>query len=358
MNKLMDWMKGKFMKYHISDKEYDMIQKDMQEENRNSLLFFSVITILFLFVMLLISFYSPVFVRFRSAYILLMLVAVLILAGTYMSKNKNPVILLFDMYAFEIMLYVFAVILGAVAQPQEQAVSMIAFLLTVPFLFTDKPLRMICSSGFGVILFILIAIKVKDESVLFVDIVDVVVFGILGAFLGTYAMKVKCQRLLFARKVAILSETDMLTGLRNRNAYEQRLHNYASLENCEIASVYVDVNGLHEINNTKGHAAGDQMLRYVGKTIQNEFGKMNSYRIGGDEFVVLLTDESEDGIRVKIEQIRKQVEKESYHISIGCSVGNTSDKNISSLIAEAEKRMYEDKRLYYQNSGIDRRARI
>ena len=135
------------MKYHISDKEYDMIQKDMQEENRNSLLFFSVITILFLFVMLLISFYSPVFVRFRSAYILLMLVAVLILAGTYMSKNKNPAILLFDMYAFEIMLYVFAVILGAVAQPQEQAVSMIAFLLTVPFLFIDKPLRMICSSG-------------------------------------------------------------------------------------------------------------------------------------------------------------------------------------------------------------------
>ena len=86
--------------------------------------------------------------------------------------------------------------------------------------------------------------------------------------------------------------------------------------------------------------------------------KMNSFRIGGDEFVVLLTDESEDRIRVKIEQIRKQVEKESYHVSIGCSVGNTSDKNISSLIVEAEKRMYEDKRLYYQKSGTDRSARI
>ena len=252
MNKLMDWIKGKFIKYHISDKEYDTIHKDMQEENRNNLLFFSVITILFLFVMLLISFCSPLLVRFRSAYILLMLVDVLILASLYISKNKNPAILLFDMYAFEIMLYVFAVILGTVAQPQEQAVSMVAFLLTVPFLFTDKPLRMICSSGFGVVLFILIAIKFKDESVLFVDIVNVVVFGILGAFLGNYTMKVKCQRLLFARKVAILSETDMLTGLRNRNAYEQRLHNYTSLENCEIASVYVDVNGLHEINNTKG----------------------------------------------------------------------------------------------------------
>lgn len=358
MNKLMDWMKGKFMKYHISDKEYDMIQKDMQEENRNSLLFFSVITILFLIVMLLISFCFPAFVRYRSAYILLMLVEGLILAGAYISKNKNPAILFFCMYAFEITLYVFAVILGVFAQSQEQAVAIVAFLLTVPLLFTDKPFRMICGIGVGVVLFILTAIEIKDKSVLFIDIVDVVVFGFLGAILGTYAMKVKCQRLLFARKVAILSETDMLTGLRNRNAYEQRLHDYASLENCEIASVYVDVNGLHEINNTKGHAAGDQMLRYVGRTIQHEFGEMNSFRIGGDEFVVLLTDESEDRIRAKIEQIRKQVEKGSYHISIGCSVGNTSDKNISSLIAEAEKRMYEDKRLYYQNSGIDRRARI
>ena len=88
MNKLMDWMKGKFMKYHISDKEYDMIQADMQEENRNSLLFFSVITILFLIVMLLISFCFPVFVRYRSAYILLMLIAVLILAGAYISKIR------------------------------------------------------------------------------------------------------------------------------------------------------------------------------------------------------------------------------------------------------------------------------
>ena len=358
MNKLMDWMKGKFMKYHISDKEYDMIQKDMQEENRNSLLFFSVTTILFLIVMLLISFCFPAFVRYRSAYILLMLVEGLILAGAYISKNKNPAILFFCMYAFEIMLYVFAVILGVFAQSKEQAVGIVAFLLTVPLLFTDKPFRMICGIGVGVVLFILTAIEIKDKSVLFIDIVDVVVFGLLGAILGTYAMKVKCQRLLFARKVAILSETDMLTGLQNRNAYEQRLHDYASLENCEIASVYVDVNGLHEINNTKGHAAGDQMLRYVGRTIQHEFGEMNSFRIGGDEFVVLLTDESEDRIRAKIEQIRKQVEKESYHVSIGCSVGNTSDKNISSLIAEAEKRMYEDKRLYYQNSGIDRRARI
>ncbi len=132
MNTLMDWIKGKFMKYHISDREYDMIQEDMQEENRNSLLFFSVITILFLIVMLLISFCSPELVRFRPAYIPLIPVEVLILADAYISKNKNPAILLFCMYVFKIMLYVFAVILGVIVQPQKQAVSMVAFLPTVP----------------------------------------------------------------------------------------------------------------------------------------------------------------------------------------------------------------------------------
>lgn len=72
------------------------------------------------------------------------------------------------MYAFEIMLYVFADILGVIAQPQEQAVAIVAFLLTVPLLFTDKPFRMICGIGVGVVIFILTAIEVKDKSVLFV----------------------------------------------------------------------------------------------------------------------------------------------------------------------------------------------
>ena len=116
-------MKGKFMKYHISDKEYDMIQKDMQRRTET------------------------------------------VCCSSPKSKNKNPAIHFFCMYAFEIMLYVFADILGVIAQPQEQAVAIVA-LLTVPLLFTDKPFRMIYGIGVGVVLFILTAIEVKDKSVL------------------------------------------------------------------------------------------------------------------------------------------------------------------------------------------------
>lgn len=69
-------------------------------------------------------------------------------------------------------------------------------------------------------------------------------------------MSLKFQRFLYARKVTILSETDLLTGLFNRNSYERKLKVYSSMCNQVFACIYVDVNGLHEINNTKGHVAG------------------------------------------------------------------------------------------------------
>ena len=88
-----------------------------------------------------------------------------------------------------------------------------------------------------------------------------------------------------------------------------------------------------------------------------EFGEKNSFRIGGDEFVVLITDENEEVIQAKIDHMQILVEEESYHVSIGYSIGNTSETDISLLVSTAEKRMYEAKRWYYQQSGVDRRRR-
>lgn len=143
---------------------------------------------------------------------------------------------------------------------------------------------------------------------LVVDIIDVTVFGMISAVVCTYMMSLKCQRFLYARKVSILSETDLLTGFCNRNSYEQKLEAYSSMCN--------------------------QMLSCV-----------------------LVTDEKEEVIQAKIDRVQILVEKESYHISIGYSVGNTSETDVSLLISTAEKRMYEAKQLFYQQRGIDRGVR-
>ena len=357
MNRLKDFMKRELLYAGVSQEEYRLIQKDLQEENRKSMLTFSAITVAFLLIMFLMSFASKDVEANRWVYLFVMIVTAAMLAVAYLNKHGNYVVLLLDIYAFVILLFSFGIVLGTVTRPDEQTVTFVAFLLTVPLLFTDRPIRMVICIFIAIIAFIITAIFVKEDYVLVADIIDVTVFGTISAIICTYMMSLKCQRFLYARKVSILSETDLLTGLCNRNSYEQKLETYSSMCNQELSCVYVDVNGLHELNNTRGHAAGDKMLLFVGKTLQKEFGERNSFRIGGDEFVVLVTDEKEEVIQAKIDRVQVLVEEKSYHVSIGYSVGNTSETDISLLISSAEKRMYEAKQLFYQQRGIDRRAR-
>ena len=357
MNRFKDYITRKLYCAGISQEEYKLIQKDIHEENRKSLLTFSAITVVFLLIMFFISFVSEDVEANRWIYLSVMVVTAIMFAVAYLNKHGNYEVLLLDIYAFVILLFSFGIVLGTVTRPDEQTVTFVALLLTVPLLFTDRPIRMVICIFIAIISFVIAAIFVKEDYVLVADDIDVTVFGMISAVICTYMMSLKFQRFLYARKVTILSETDLLTGLLNRNSYERKLEVYSSMCNKVIACIYVDVNGLHEINNTKGHVAGDRMLQFVGKTLQKEFGEKNSFRIGGDEFVVLVIDEKEKIIQAKIDLVQALVEEESYHVSIGDSVGNISETDISLLISTAEKHMYEAKQLFYKQRGVDRRAR-
>lgn len=357
MNRFKDYIKRELFFAGMSQEEYNLIQNDVQEENRRSLLTFSAITVVFLIIMFFVSYVSEDAEPNRWVYLFVMIVTAIMLAAAYFIRSGYYAVLLFDIYAFVILLFSFGIVLGTVTRPDEQTVTFVALLLTVPLLFTDRPIRMLGCIFFAIISFVITAIFLKEDYVLVADIIDVSVFGTISAVVCTYMMSLKFQRFLYARKVSILSETDLLTGLCNRNSYEQQLETYSSMCNQELSCVYVDVNGLHEMNNTRGHAAGDRMLQFVGKTLQKEFGERYSFRIGGDEFVILVTDEKEDEIKAKIERIQALVEEESYHVSIGYSAGNTSETDLSLIISNAEKHMYEAKQLFYQQRGIDRRSR-
>ena len=357
MNRFKDYITRKLYCAGISQEEYSLIQKDLHEENRKSLLTFSAITVVFLLIMFFISFVSEDVEANRWIYLSVMVVTAIMFAVAYLNKHGNYEVLLLDIYAFVILLFSFGIVLGTVTRPDEQTVTFVALLLTVPLLFTDRPIRMVICIFIAIISFVIAAIFVKEDYVLVADNIDVTVFGTISAVICTYMMSLKFQRFLYARKVTILSETDLLTGLFNRNSYERKLKVYSSMCNQVFACIYVDVNGLHEINNTKGHVAGDRMLQFVGKTLQKEFGEKNSFRIGGDEFVVLVIDEKEKIIQAKIDLVQALVEEESYHVSIGDSVGNISEMDISLLISTAEKHMYEAKQLFYKQRGVDRRAR-
>lgn len=154
-----------------------------------------------------------------------------------------------------------------------------------------------------------------------------------------------------------IANHDSLTGLRNRNSYHVGLDALCGAPHDSLSCVYMDANGLHEINNNFGHEAGDRMLKAVADAMRLEFPEGKLYRIGGDEFVVLCCDQTEQSVARRTEQLRQRLRTQGYEISAGVAQ-QTRDYHAGRLIGDAEAAMQQDKRRFYQGLGNDRRMRI
>ena len=166
-----------------------------------------------------------------------------------------------------------------------------------------------------------------------------------------------CRNLTSFTAVKEQGEKDMLTGLYNRNRYESDLLKIQTRDNKSFACIYLDVNGLHELNNMKGHSAGDAMLKAVAMEIKKQFGAEFTYRMGGDEFLVFVPDRPEKEINDKLRKLAETLEKEDYHISAGVQ-WEENPSSLASLIKAAEKKMYAEKKAYYNQEAHDRRKKM
>ena len=109
-----------------------------------------------------------------------------------------------------------------------------------------------------------------------------------------------------------LGEKDILLGLNNRNRYEMDIDRFEHMYEMSLACIYIDVNGLHELNNAKGHEAGDRMLQSVAGQIREKFGVCFTYRIGGDEFVIFVVDTDEAEIKEKLANLTAELVQKIY----------------------------------------------
>ena len=174
--------------------------------------------------------------------------------------------------------------------------------------------------------------------------------------LSSKVMKEKYEK----EKLLYTSNTDELTGCLNRHAYETDI-NKLDLKK-EWIYISLDLNCLKRINDTYGHAAGDEMICAAAACMTASFGEFGKvYRIGGDEFAVIVAQKPDEFDSMKNEfdsSVSKWRGKnvDSMTISYGC-VGSLEEdwENIYDIAKEADRRMYESKARYYRDSGIDRR---
>lgn len=147
-------------------------------------------------------------------------------------------------------------------------------------------------------------------------------------------------------KLQRLSFEDTLTGVFNRNKFNHMVEemNSKSVENVGVA--YFDINGLKEINDTLGHLEGDKLIKKAATGINNIF-KDDTYRIGGDEFVVIAYDIENDAFRESVSQVVASLKNQNISVSVGVSW--MQNGNIAEHLAIADALMYENKQKYYKD---------
>lgn len=143
---------------------------------------------------------------------------------------------------------------------------------------------------------------------------------------------------------------DQLTGLQNRNSFRRTIEAYERSGDDSLACVYVDADGLHDINNSFGHITGDRLLQTVADSLARMFGSENAFRIGGDEFIVFTTGLDEGLLARKLQTVEKEVAAGGYHISVGVEHRSRAPL-VYEMVRRAEEKMYEAKRLYYEKKG-------
>ena len=148
-----------------------------------------------------------------------------------------------------------------------------------------------------------------------------------------------------------MANTDSLTGVRNKHAYsEMEAHLNQKIRQNEIdklAVVVCDINGLKIVNDTLGHAAGDKLIKDACSLICEYFTHGAVYRIGGDEFVVILQEKGYDTMKEVITEINRVIEenikKKEVVISIGYSELTNDDQLVHDVFERADQMMYKRK---------------
>ncbi len=158
---------------------------------------------------------------------------------------------------------------------------------------------------------------------------------------------------LLTRRLARLGVTDPLTGVHNRRSLieaTRREIERAKRTESKFSLIFIDVDKFKKINDRLGHTVGDAVLRDIADKMQENIRSVDLLaRFGGDEFVILMPDTTqEEGLRglLRIRQAVDQLalpDHKKVHVSLGIAQFPDDSEDIHQLLALASKNMYKDK---------------
>lgn len=145
-----------------------------------------------------------------------------------------------------------------------------------------------------------------------------------------------------------ISFEDSLTGLQNRTAYNQTVQLISKRTSGSCGVIFSDLNGLKYMNDNFGHAAGDKYLKSFADFLKKSFRTNSCYRIGGDEFVTIIQDCTEEEFNARTTSFISCAQAlKDTSVSVGSAYG-ILPVSLESLVEKAEQVMYAAKAKYHQ----------
>lgn len=181
----------------------------------------------------------------------------------------------------------------------------------------------------------------------------------IHSILKTKKISEQNKKLEREKEIYQMAYNDRLTGLYNRASYMDKVNELERRrkEFSHIGIAVIDINEFKKVNDTKGHYAGDQILKAAAHSLRTTFGDYKEYifRMGGDEFLVILPGVSQEKMLVCISEFKQKLKEESAQLgaettaAAGYVILSSQDStSLESAYIIADKNMYLDKKTNYQ----------
>ncbi|MBR3700216.1 MAG: GGDEF domain-containing protein [Clostridiales bacterium] len=251
------------------------------------------------------------------------------------------------------LLFVFACLITQ-NKPEIPATTFIALLLITPMFMIDKPFFMTFELVAASTVFLVWMYNVKPYDIWQMDLINVIIFTIVGIILNIIANSVRIKEFVLTRKINIQKDTDELTGLMNKGALTREIK--LALDDSSVNKgllLVMDVDHFKHINDTYGHDVGDNVIVQLGgllgrKLADNEIAA----RFGGDEFVIFIKDTDDPEVARNIaeaiikgasENVKLPVSDQNVSVSIGIAVYKGLEKTFTEIFKKADTALYRSK---------------
>lgn len=176
--------------------------------------------------------------------------------------------------------------------------------------------------------------------------------------LTTFFLSSQIASYKMLQRLEHLSYTDILTGVKNRNAMNNRVMDIVSGDlflNVPFGVVFADLNGLKTVNDLHGHNAGDILLKKAAIILEEVFDSGEVYRAGGDEFMMIIEGCTKEDFEKKVSELKRSIlDSEEVSFAVGsCYIDSGCD--IRKAMRLADEDMYRDKERYYSENPDKKR---